>query len=63
MKPPARDACVDPNATLVLIDKTLPIWVGVDASVKHDSTAICVLDGAASLTRLVRARQNSWRSV
>ena len=34
------DACVDPNARPVLADKLLSIWVGVDASVKHDSTAI-----------------------
>jgi hypothetical protein len=36
----AWDACVDPSATPVLADKALPLWVGVDASVKHDSTAI-----------------------
>ena len=31
------DACVDPNATPLVADKELPIWVGLDASVKHDS--------------------------
>jgi len=36
----AWDACVDPAVTPVLIDKALPVWIGVDASVKHDSTAI-----------------------
>jgi phage terminase large subunit-like protein len=34
------DRCVDPAARPVLTDKALPIWVGIDASVKHDSTAI-----------------------
>ena len=36
----AWDACVDPAATPAASDKELPIYVGVDASVKHDSTAI-----------------------
>jgi phage terminase large subunit-like protein len=34
------NACVDPNATPIFADKNLPIFIGVDASVKHDSTAI-----------------------
>jgi phage terminase large subunit-like protein len=34
------DRCVDPQAQPVLIDKTLPAWLGVDASVKRDSTAV-----------------------
>jgi phage terminase large subunit-like protein len=34
------DACVDPNATPVFADNNLPVFIGVDASVKHDSTAI-----------------------
>ena len=39
----AWDRCVDPDLKPVLADKALPIWVGVDASVKHDSTAcVCV---------------------
>jgi len=37
------DACVDPDATPVLQDRNLPVWIGVDASVKHDSTAIAVV--------------------
>ena len=49
------DACVDPNATPVLADKLLSIWVGVDASVKHDSTAIvaCTWEEATQRVRLV----------
>jgi phage terminase large subunit-like protein len=34
------DACVDPDARPFVFDESLPIWVGVDASVKHDSTGI-----------------------
>jgi hypothetical protein len=34
------DACVDPDAAPVLQDRNLPVWIGVDASVNHDSTAI-----------------------
>jgi hypothetical protein len=39
----AWDQCVDPNLTPVLGDRVLPIYVGIDASVKHDSTAIVVV--------------------
>jgi hypothetical protein len=34
------DACVLPSATPIATDPDLPIWVAVDASVKHDSSAI-----------------------
>jgi len=34
------DACVDPTLTPVFADKNLLVDIGVDASVKHDSTAI-----------------------
>lgn len=34
------DACVDPDAAPLVIQRTLPVTVGIDASVKHDSTAI-----------------------
>ena len=49
------DACVDPNMTPTLTDKALPIWVGVDACVKHDSTAIvaCNWDQKAQRVRLI----------
>jgi phage terminase large subunit-like protein len=36
----AWDRCVDPRLGSVAADRNLPIYVGVDASVKHDSTAI-----------------------
>jgi len=36
----AWDACVDIDAKPVVAFPALPVWVGVDASVKHDSTAI-----------------------
>jgi phage terminase large subunit-like protein len=34
------DACVDADAKPILSDVALPVWIGVDASVKRDSTAI-----------------------
>jgi Terminase large subunit, ATPase domain len=34
------DRCVDPALTPPVADPKLPIFVGIDASVKHDSTAI-----------------------
>ena len=52
------DACVDRNAKPVLIDKTMPVWVGVDASVKRDSTAVVVVtfDTKAKKARLIAHR-------
>jgi len=40
------DACVDQNATPLLAGANVPVWLGVDASVKRDSTAIvaCTFD-------------------
>jgi hypothetical protein len=34
------DACVDPAATPLLVRRSLPVSVGIDASVKRDATAI-----------------------
>jgi hypothetical protein len=34
------DRCVDDHARPVLADKTMPVWLGIDASVKHDSSAV-----------------------
>jgi phage terminase large subunit-like protein len=34
------DACTDPDAAPRFSDPALPVWVGVDASVKRDSTAV-----------------------
>jgi phage terminase large subunit-like protein len=52
------DQCVDPQARPLLMDRTLPVWLGVDASVKRDSTAIvvCSWDRAANKVRLVTHR-------
>jgi phage terminase large subunit-like protein len=50
----AWDACVDPNLTPVAGAPGMPVWVGVDASVKHDSTGIVVVTrDAAGKVRLV----------
>ena len=51
----AWDACVDPQLTPTLSDQSLPIWVGIDASVKHDSTGIVAVtfDHDAKKVRLV----------
>ena len=34
------DACVDPDQRPLLVDRALPVWCAIDASVKHDFTAI-----------------------
>src|SRR5205823_2893839 len=50
------DACVDAHARPVLVAApTLPVWIGIDASVKHDSTAIVAVtvDRAAQQVVLV----------
>jgi phage terminase large subunit-like protein len=52
------DACTDPAAEPVVADKGLAVWLGVDASVKRDSTAIVATtwDAAAKKVRLVAHR-------
>ena len=52
------DACVDPQARPIVQDRQLSVWVGIDASVKRDSTAIvaCTWDRTAKQVRLVNHR-------
>ncbi len=49
------DACVDVDLSPELADPRLQVWVGVDASVKRDSTAIvvCSFDQTEKKVRLV----------
>ena len=49
------DACVDPNARALVSEPNLPVYIGIDASTKHDSTAIVVVawDKKASKARLI----------
>lgn len=49
------DACVDPLLRPVVADAQLPVWVGLDASVKRDSTAIvaCTFDRESKRVRPV----------
>ena len=46
---------IDPAAHMLLADPTLPVFVGIDASVKRDSTAIvaCAFDHASQRVRVV----------
>jgi phage terminase large subunit-like protein len=52
------DACVDQALTPMVADRELPIWIGIDASVKQDSTAIVAVtwDQDAQKVRLVSHR-------
>lgn len=52
------DACVDPQATPIITEPMLPVWIGVDASVKRDSTAIVAVtwDEKAKKVRLITHR-------
>lgn len=54
----AWDACVDLGIGHVVADRALPVWVGVDASVKHDATAIVAVtwDQRTQRVRLVTHR-------
>ena len=54
----AWDACVDPNIGHAVNNPLLPIYVGIDASVKHDSTAVVAVsfDKAAQQVRLITHR-------
>jgi phage terminase large subunit-like protein len=51
----AWDECVDQWARPVTTQQSLSVWVGVDASVKHDSTAIVAVtwDKTSGLARMV----------
>jgi hypothetical protein len=53
------DSCVDPNARPLMADKSMAAWIGVDASVKHDSTAIVVVtwDARVNKPRLISHRK------
>lgn len=51
------DRCVTLDAAPVVADKKLPVWIGVDASVKHDSTAVvAVTFEMGSKVRLIAHR-------
>jgi len=52
------DACVMPGLGHMVTQTTLPVWVGVDASTKRDSTALvaCTWDDANQRIRLVTHR-------
>lgn len=51
----AWDKCVDDRIGAAVNDPSLPVWVGVDASLKHDQTAVVgvAFDQAAQQVRLV----------
>jgi hypothetical protein len=52
------DRCVDPRLGRIVSDPGLPIWVGVDASIKYDRTAIVAVtwEQKAQRVRLVTHR-------
>ena len=54
----AWDACVQPSLAPVLRDQSLAVWIGVDASVKRDATALVAVtfDRGAKCVRLVAHR-------
>jgi phage terminase large subunit-like protein len=55
------DNCIDPAGSPVIGDRALPVYVGVDASVKKDSTAIVAVcfDRSANKVLLLRIEYSS----
>jgi phage terminase large subunit-like protein len=47
------DMCVDPDATPVIGKRSIPVTIGIDASVKHDSTAIVACTWDKQLGKVV----------
>jgi phage terminase large subunit-like protein len=49
------DQCVDPAARPIVADKALPVWIGLDASLKRDQTAVVAVtwDQSSKQVRLV----------
>jgi phage terminase large subunit-like protein len=49
------DACVDANASMLVSDKNLSVYCGVDAGIKHDATAIvaCTWDHNSHKVKIV----------
>jgi phage terminase large subunit-like protein len=54
----AWDQCTIPSMTPAAPDYNLEVWAGIDASVKHDSTALvlCTADAESKAVRLVAHR-------
>jgi Phage Terminase len=50
------DACVDDGLHPLIEARDLPVWIGVDASAKHDTTAIAAFTYADQRVRLVAHR-------
>jgi hypothetical protein len=50
------DACTDEDARPAIADKNVPCWIGVDASVKRDSTAVVAVAWDAGKVRLIGHR-------
>jgi phage terminase large subunit-like protein len=50
------DLCVDTDVKPIISDKELPVFIGVDASVKHDSTAVVAVTMQDQRVRLVTHR-------
>jgi hypothetical protein len=47
------DKCVDPQLRPVMMDKALPVWIGVDASFKSDTTAIAAVTFDSATKKIV----------
>jgi phage terminase large subunit-like protein len=52
------DACTDPNATALFRDKNLNVFAAIDASTKHDSTALALVgwDRAKEKLKLINLK-------
>jgi phage terminase large subunit-like protein len=53
---PTWDRCTDHKIGHAIADRTLPIWIGIDASVKHDSSAVVAVTFEHGRVKLVTHR-------
>jgi phage terminase large subunit-like protein len=57
----AWDACVDPDHAPVLPNREFPLYLGVDASVKHDSAAVVGVTYDSEIKKVVLFRHRIWQ--
>jgi phage terminase large subunit-like protein len=55
------DQCVDHDRSPILLDRFMPVFFGVDASTKRDSTAICGCTFDAVSKKIVTVIHKTWQ--
>lgn len=55
------DACVDPEFRPILPSREFPLYLGVDASIKHDSAAVVGVTYDLDIKKVVLIRHRIWQ--